>query len=357
MKILVISLAGIGDTILATPLIRELRRSHPQAQIDTLVLWPGSKDVLETNPHLNRVFQHNLLKESKIKLWQLLQPLRRERYDVSINTHPQSRIHYRIVSRLVGARVRISHEYDCSGWLDRVLVNRHLPQDYARHTVLNNLDLLRFLSPEAESAAAHTEVFLRPEEKKWAADYLKQMALSARKLIGMHVGSGGTKNLKLKRWPLSHYLALIQELNQRHRDAAVLLFGGPGERAEHECIRAATDPQSVFHVQTENLRQAGALLQNCDAFLSVDTALMHLAAAVKTRGQVVIETPTLNCTNLPYENAFQLVPNLAVGGRQLDYYRYDGCGIKGSNAELERLMASVTPATVLQVLERVLSAE
>ena len=57
MKILVISLAGIGDTLLATPLIHELRANFPDATIDALVLWAGSKDLLEDNPHLGRVHQ------------------------------------------------------------------------------------------------------------------------------------------------------------------------------------------------------------------------------------------------------------------------------------------------------------
>jgi ADP-heptose:LPS heptosyltransferase len=43
MKILLIAMAGIGDTLLATPLIRELRLNYPDAQIDALVLWKGQK--------------------------------------------------------------------------------------------------------------------------------------------------------------------------------------------------------------------------------------------------------------------------------------------------------------------------
>jgi ADP-heptose:LPS heptosyltransferase len=51
MNILVISLAGIGDTLFATPLIHELRANFPAANIDALVLWTGSKHLLEGNPH------------------------------------------------------------------------------------------------------------------------------------------------------------------------------------------------------------------------------------------------------------------------------------------------------------------
>src|SRR5438270_12326622 len=103
MKILVISLAGIGDTILATPLIQELRANFPEAQIDALVLWAVSKDVLEGNPHLNAIYQQNLLRESKVKALRFLQPLRHQNYDVSINTHPQRRRHYRVIARLLAS--------------------------------------------------------------------------------------------------------------------------------------------------------------------------------------------------------------------------------------------------------------
>lgn len=355
MKILVISLAGIGDTLLATPLIRELRANFPQATLDALVLWPGAKDVLETNPHLNRVFQKNLFTATKSESLKYLWTLRQEGYDFSLNTHPQSRIHYRLVARIIGARVRISHAYDCSGWLDGWLVNRQHPQDYARHTVVNNLDLLACLDAKPVLGRNEMEVHLKPAESAWAESFLQGQRLSGRKLLGIHVGSGGTKNLTLKRWPLSHYLELIQRLNQSQPGVTVLLFGGPGELAEHEQIRAATDARRTLHVPTENLRQAAALLQRCDAFLSVDTALMHLAAAMKTRGQVVIETPTLNSTNPPHGNDFQLVPNAAVAGRQLEYYRFDGAGIKGTRAELLRCMASVTPDAVFEVVQQTLA--
>src|SRR5262245_50091870 len=130
MKILVIAMAGVGDTILATPLIRELRENFPDAQMDALVLWAASRDALEGNSCLNRIFQKNLIKDGPDQALRCLLPLRKFRYDIFINAHPQSRIHYRAIARFVGARTRISHEYECCGALDRFLVNSTMPQDY-----------------------------------------------------------------------------------------------------------------------------------------------------------------------------------------------------------------------------------
>lgn len=85
-------------------------------------------------------------------------------------------------------------------------------------------------------------------------------------------------------------------------------------------------------------------MKHCRAFLSVDTALTHVAAAMRGSGQIVIETPTWNPPIEPPGNAFTLVKNPAVAGQNLAFYRYDGKGIRGSNEELARCMAAVTKA-------------
>jgi ADP-heptose:LPS heptosyltransferase len=354
VKILVISMAGIGDTLLATPLIRELRANFPDATIDALVLWNGSKDLLENNPHLNHVHQNNLIKAGKLEALKFLWSLRKNRYDVSINTHPQSRIHYRIAAQIVGATTRISHEYECFGWLDRKLINKTLPQDYTRHSIDNNFDVLPLIGATKKLPTHEIEIFLTPNEEKWAAEFLAKNKLAAQKILGVHVGSGGTKNLPLKRWPLKNYAGLIRRLNKERPNIRVLLFGGPEETKDHQVVLAQANRDLTLEAKTQNLRQTAALMKHCSAFLSVDTALMHIAAAVKVPNQIVIEAPTLNATNLPYGNPFTLVKNLVVNGRNLDYYRYDGGDIKGTREELIACMASVKIEDVFEAVTKLI---
>ncbi len=354
MNILVISLAGIGDTLFATPLIHELRANFPEACIDALVLWPGSKDLLEGNPHVNAVYQKNLIKAGRAESFRFLWQLRKRKYDLSLNTHPQSRIHYRAVARLINARLRVSHEYDNAGGWDRLLVNRTLGQDYGKHAVENNLALLEAVGARRLLSHHEYEIFLSPADQRWAEDFIAQHRWSGRKRLGIHVGSGGTKNLPLRRWPLDHYLALLAELRRVRPELGVLLFGGPQEEKDHQVIQRKASSDQVLVAQTATLRQAAALLRQCDVFLSVDTALMHLAAAMKVPKLAVIETPTWNKPIEPYSHPFTLIPNPAVAGRNLDYYRYDGRGIRGSPAELARCMTSVTVESVFQTLQRML---
>ena len=347
-------MAGIGDALIATPLIHELRANFPDATIDALVMWPGARDLLENNPHLNRVYQKNLITCGKLEGLTFLWSLRKNRYDVSINTHPQPRIHYRIAARIVGAPLRISHQYECFGWLDRKLVNQVLPQDYSRHSIENNFDVLPLLGAKVKLPSHEMEIFLTASEETFAGEFLKQNKLAGQKILGIHVGSGGTKNLPLKRWPLKNYAGLVRRLNKERPDIRVLLFGGPEEAKDHQVVLAQSNRDLTLEAKTQNLRQTAALMKRCSAFLSVDTALMHIAAAVKASNQIDIEAPTLNATNLPYGNPYTLVKNPVIAGRNLDYYRYDGGDIKGTRDELIACMASIKIEDVFEMVTKLI---
>jgi len=347
-------MAGIGDTLIATPLIHELHANFPTATIDVLAMWPGSKDLLEHNPHVNRVFQKNLIKCGKFEALKFLWSLRREKYQLSINTHPQSRIHYRIAAWLAGAQVRISHEYECFNALDRWLVTGSLPQDYKRHSIDNNFDVLPLIGAQKKLPAHAMEFFLTPAEEKFADDFWAKENLTGQKVLGLHVGSGGTKNLPLKRWPVKNYAGLVRQLNRSRPDLRILLFGGPEETKDHEIVLAQANRALTREAKTKNLRETAALMRQCGAFLSVDTALMHVAAALRVPNQIVIEAPTLNATNRPYGNDFTLVKNPTVNGRNLDYYRYDGGDIRGTREELIAAMESVTVAAVFAAVTKLI---
>jgi heptosyltransferase-2 len=354
LKILVISFAGIGDTLFATPLIHELRANFPEATLDVFVRWSGSKGLLANNPHVDTVHQKDIAADSKIGSLAFLTKLRSKRYDVSINTFPQSRRDYRIVAKAINAKLRLSHEYDNFTAFDRRLTNKSIPVDYSRHAVENNLSLLQFLDVKPKLPRHRYELFLKDTEREWAADYIEEHRLKSRPLLGIHVGSGGTKNLAQRRWPLKNYIELVQQLHEKEPELAVLFFGGPEEKQDHARLQATSGLGKLFFPKTENMRQAGALLSQCDLFLSVDTSLMHIAATVGVKKQIVIETPTWNKPIEPYGNFFILVKNPAVAGRNLEYYRYDGGNIKGTPEELQRCMVSVKVEDVLETVTKLL---
>ena len=349
-RILVIALSGIGDTLIATPLIRQLRTQYPAARIEALVLWPGAASLLATNPNLDAVHQHPFHTAPLLDSLQFVARLRRERFDLSINTHTQGRREYRVIARLIGARERLSHEYENQSWIDRRLVTRSLPQDYSVHGAVNNQRLLALLGDGSTATPPAYEIFLSSEERDWAKRTAGAMGLNHANTLGIHVGSGGTKNLALRRWPLRNHLELAQRLLAAAPRLRLVFFGGPDELTSHSVLRPQLDPERTFFPSTPSVRHAAALLGHVGGFLSVDTLFMHLAAAVRVPRQWVIETPTVNPPILPLRPDWTLIPNPAVAGRNLEFYRYDGRPIAGTPESLQEIMASVTVDAVEQAL-------
>lgn len=347
-RILVISLSGIGDTLMATPLLHELRLRFPGARIEALVLWNGARQVLLDNPNVDEVHQHDFLRGSRAGSLAFCARLRKRRYDLSINTHTQGRRAYRMIARLIGAKERLSHEYENQSWLDRLLVTRSLPQDYGVHVMENNARLLGLIGGEPRLSDPGYEVHLGESERSWAAAWMSSRPDPRRRLLGIHVGSGGTKNLALRRWPESHFAALLGRLPKELPRIQPVLFGGPEEAAVHARLRS--EGVEFLEASSPSLRAAMALVGHCHGFLSVDTVFMHIAAAMRVPRQWVIETPTLNPPVYPRRDDWIRIPNPGVGGRPLDFYRYDGRDIAGGADELRRIMASVTVDDVLGTL-------
>lgn len=348
-RILVLSLSGIGDTLMATPLLHELRLQYPTAALDVLVLWAGAAEVLRGSPHVREVIRHDFLKAGRWSSVARCLELRRRRYDLSINTHTQGRRGYRLIARLIGARARLSHEYENQSWMDRLLVTQSLPQDYSIHVMENNARLLALLGLPPRLPSPGYEVFLSEEERRWAVGWLENRKLLRRPWLGIHTGSGGTKNLALRRWPVDHYARLLQEWRRRYPSIPVVLFGAQEERALHGQLRQAG--AEFVEAESPGLREAMALVGHAQGFLSVDTVFMHIAAAMGVPRQWVIETPTLNRPVHPRRVDWTLIPNPSIAGRHLDFYRYDGRPIAGTADELLGIMSSVSVESVLGFLE------
>jgi len=84
-KILIIRLSSIGDILLSTAFIRQLRESYPKAQID-FVVKDIYKDLLLFNPHINELYSLKLDKGAK-ELFELKGLLNKKSYDVVLDLH------------------------------------------------------------------------------------------------------------------------------------------------------------------------------------------------------------------------------------------------------------------------------
>jgi ADP-heptose:LPS heptosyltransferase len=259
-RVLVFSMAGIGDTLMATPVLRELRGQWPGARIEVVVMWPGSAQLLEGNPHVDAVHAFNLIERPRAEGLRFVMGLRRPRADVSLTLHPQGRREYRWVAWLAGARRRLSHRYENQGWLDRCLVTDGVEQDYSVSCAENNLRLVDLMGGRRREARPRYELFLSDSEQAWARDWCHEEGLEGTPWLGIHVGSGGTKNLALRRWPVERWAAFLRDWREARPGVPVVAFGGPGERGAHESLARVLPPGCVRFPAAPSLRAAAALV-------------------------------------------------------------------------------------------------
>ena len=85
-RILIIQTAFIGDVILATPVISELKRLFPQAEIDVLVK-KGNGPLLENDPHVHRLFQLDKKADKVKEILRLRKEFIKRSYDLAVNLH------------------------------------------------------------------------------------------------------------------------------------------------------------------------------------------------------------------------------------------------------------------------------
>lgn len=85
-RILIIQTAFLGDVILATPVISELKRLFPHATIDILVK-KGNDSLLQNNPNLTDIITFDKSKGKFKSMLQLIIKFRKSKYDLVINLH------------------------------------------------------------------------------------------------------------------------------------------------------------------------------------------------------------------------------------------------------------------------------
>ena len=161
-KILVISLGGAGDTLLATPMLQELRMAFSEAAIHVLTMQAKAPDILRGNPCVDRHIHHEFMREPWWKSLAFCRKLRRERYDFSLTVMPQNRLEYNLVTFLIGARRRLGFDFAIKcGALPGLFLTHCIPENTQIHMAENNLRLIsEGMGLQLQSSKHELQLFL-----------------------------------------------------------------------------------------------------------------------------------------------------------------------------------------------------
>jgi len=274
-KILVIKLRLIGDVLLSTPAISALKRHFPGARISALVN-SGTGEVLEGNPDLDEiiVFDSGLRKVSGLGKYArealFLRDLRRKGFDMAVDLTSSDRS--AMAAFLSGARYRLAFRSK-KNFLGRNLLFTHLAEfDPSFHVVLSHLDMLEQMGIRGSNPSLYFAV-------SEADDALAIKITGGRKdLVHIHPVS----SLPKKCWRDEYMAALIDHLIEV--GLTPVLTAGPipaeGERIK-KILSMVREKDRVIDLGGRlTLKQVGALAGRARLFIGVDSAPMHIAAAV-----------------------------------------------------------------------------
>jgi ADP-heptose:LPS heptosyltransferase len=310
MRVVIPIVAGIGNALMAIPLVRQLKHGRPDAHITIFARLRAMAEIFQRLPEVDDVRMMRGTLRTAIDL-------RAHHTDLFLIPFPSNRWQYMALALASGARRRIIHSYPVGRFralgfvrAERVLAIKGI------HDVIQNLNLLRPLGIEPDFAEA-PRFPLQDEDHQRVRKLLESVGLSPDdRPIAVHPGSARTILAAAKRWPPELYAQLISKLGtgslsgstgilpvpggQRHGQDAratielnqypklesqspLLILEGPDEvGVADEIARFAGGLKLRVLRLTGPLADAAAVLARCRFYVGSDSGLAHLAAAVGT---------------------------------------------------------------------------
>ena len=288
MKILLVRVSSLGDVLHNLPMVADILRHHPDAQIDWVV-EEGYVSLVRLNPHVRKVIPFALrrwkkgLKDKAVRaeVRTFFRDLRAEQYDYVFDT--QGLIKTGLVMaaarmRPGGQKIGMANGTEDSGYegASRIFHTRSIPVALRTHAVQRG----REIAAASLGYAADTPPDFglpAPDPAKrpgWmpAADYAVFFHGTAR---------------DAKKWAPANWIALGQALAPM---TILLPWGSPKEKEEAERLAAALPNARVL--PKLSMMDAVELARHAALTVGVDTGLTHIAAAfVRPTVEIYCDSP------------------------------------------------------------------
>jgi heptosyltransferase-3 len=337
-RLAVLKLRNIGDVLMITPVLRALRETFPEARI-SVVVNAGTEAMLAHNPHIDEVLAFRRGAGLAYEL-AFLRDFRRRRFDLTIGFTEGERTAW--YSLLSGARYRFGlfkHSQSRRPW---AYTNLLPPMKGTRHEVENHFAVLAEAGLQLRDPKPGPLCLVVPDDlRTWARTQLAPLRPAP--IVHVHPVS----RWLWKCWEPASMAAVIDWL-RTERGARVIVTTGPAER-EREMARAIVGQcrsEPLFFDGNLSLTQMAALSAETDGYFGVDTAPMHMAAAVGVP-VVALFGPT-NATNWgPWTTRGRVLSkpcpcNQPPAGQKCDWSRTRAC------------LAAITPTEAQAALDEML---
>jgi heptosyltransferase III len=269
-NILIIKLRYIGDVLLATPTLRAIKVTQPDARV-TMMVNRGTEDVLSGNPDLDEIIV--LDKGSLAAQSRLISGLRSRRFDTVIDLTDGDRSAF--LSWVSGALIRIGFN-DEQRWRGHYYTQVVQSVPGVRHRIDRDLEALKLLGIQAGSK--DPQLWLTPEEMNSADQLLNQLGVQrSQPMVILQPGA----RYWFKAWPPERFAELADQLVSQY--GCQVLIGGSNQDIDlAEQIRQMAKCNPIVMAGRTTIKQFAAIAKKSVLFVGSDSGAMHIASAVGT---------------------------------------------------------------------------
>jgi heptosyltransferase-1 len=281
-KILIVRVSSLGDVVHNMPAIADIRRLHPDAQIDWLV-EESFTDLVELVNGVRRAIPFSLRRWRKrlfsFDNWREIQRFRRalaaEKYDLVIDCQGLIKTAW-VASWARGTLVGLGNRTDGAGyeWPVRLFYNKRVPIEPRTHVVERTRQLVAAALGDPHPEATDTIEFGIDTRRAALALSQADLNLPVPYVVFVHATSRADKQ-----WPDTAWIELGQTLIRRGV-SIVLPWGSDAERETSDKLAKEFGAAAVVPPKL-SLPAVVGLIDGAAATVGVDTGLVHIAAALK----------------------------------------------------------------------------
>lgn len=273
-RILVRATNWVGDAVMGMPALDALRRNFPQCHLAVLAR-PWVAPLYEHHPGVDEILPYRRGQgffQDALEMIQVIRCIRRRRFDLAVLF--QNAFEAALIAWLGGVPLRVGYDTDARRLLLSHAVLRD-PSILTEHQVEYYLAILRAMSWEAP--AAEPRLFVGPKEAAAVESLLARHGIAESDPI---VGLGpGAVFGPAKRWPVDRFAAIADWVIEQW-GAKIVLVGSAQDRTTGLDLTRAMKHEAADLCGKTALGEALALIRRCRFFVSNDSGLMHVAAAL-----------------------------------------------------------------------------
>jgi len=276
-RILIIRPSSIGDIVMASPMIKALKKGYQNARISWLV-DPSAIDLLRFNPLLDEVIPWDknrwkrLWKKGRLlaflgELFRFSREMRARHFDLALDA--QGLLRSRLLARLSHAPARVGFTSKEPGrFLMTRIISRGPP---SKHMASEYEYMMQELG--IPPSPFSPDIVLSGKDLMRGKEVIHKTGIGERYAVFCPFTTRPQKHWVEKRWA-----GLAATIHEKLALPCIVL-GGPGDRSQASAILALA-PHKIIDLTGElSLAVSAAIISRSALTIGVDTGLTHLAVA------------------------------------------------------------------------------